>query len=119
MKQDSLALLWSYLYVGIVVAAGETARRVGVSREIARKIIHVGVGLWVFGTLALFRNPYLAIIPPLTAAAGNYVIHRKQLLDAVADEPENLGTIWFPISFALLILVAWHRPVAAAGGVMA
>lgn len=114
-----MALLWSYLYVGAVVAVGETARRAGLSREAARKIIHVGVGLWIFGTLALFTSPYMAAIPPLTAAAGNWVIHSKSLLKATEAEPENLGTVWFPVAFALLILAAWGHPGAIAGGVMA
>lgn len=119
MHQDLTALLWSYLYVGTVVAVGEGGKRLGLSTEFARKVIHVGVGLWIFGTLALFTSPYMAAIPPLTAAAGNWVIHRKRLLKATAAEPENLGTVWFPISFAILILTMWETPVAVAGGVMA
>lgn len=119
MTQDLMALLWSYLYVGAVVVLGEGSKRAGLSTEIARKIIHVGVGLWIFGTIALFTSPWYAIIPPLTAAAGNYVIHRKRLLKAMEADPENLGTVWFSISFAVLILALWHYPLAMAGGVMA
>lgn len=119
MSHDMIGLLCSYAYIGAVVAVGETASRLGLSRDVARKIIHVGVGLWVFGTLALFDSRYIAVIPPLTAAVANWVIHRKQLLRAVAAEPENLGTVWFPISFAALILLAWDRPEAVAGGILA
>ncbi|HYF80275.1 MAG TPA: DUF92 domain-containing protein [Symbiobacteriaceae bacterium] len=119
MHQDLMALVYSYLYIGGIVVVGELAKRGGLSTEIARKIIHVGVGLWIFGTLALFTNPYVAIIPPVTAAAGNWVIHRKRLLKATEAEPENLGTVWFPISFAILILTMWDTPSAIAGGVMA
>lgn len=116
---DLWALVWSYLYVGAVVVMGEGAYRLGLSREISRKIIHVGVGLWIIGTVLLFESPYLAAIPPLTAAAGNYVIHRRRLLGSVEAAPENLGTVWFPISFALLILLAWEWKAAVVGGVMA
>jgi len=119
MTHELWGLLWSYLYVGAVVVLGESAARLGVSRELSRKIIHVGVGLWIFGTLALFRNPYMAVIAPLTSALGNYVIHRKRLLKAVEAAPDNLGTVYFPISFAILILLAWDTPQAVAGGVMA
>lgn len=119
MTQDTAALLWSFLYVGGVVALGETTARLGLSRDLARKIIHVGVGFWIFGTFALFTTPYLAIIPPLASAAGNFVIHRHRLLKAVEAAPDNLGTVWYPISFALLILTCWERPEAAIGGVMA
>lgn len=119
MTQDYAALLWSFLYVGGVVVVGETTARLGLSRDLARKIIHVGVGFWIFGTFALFTTPYLAIIPPLASAAGNYVIHRRRLLKAVEAAPDNLGTVWYPISFALLILACWPVPAAAIGGVMA
>lgn len=119
MSSEWMAMLWSYLYVVAIVGLGEGALRVGLARSVARKIIHVGVGFWVFGTLALFSHAYMAAIPPLTAAVGNYVIHRKRLLKSVEAEPENLGTVWFPISFALLILCAWDVPGAVAGGVMA
>jgi uncharacterized protein (TIGR00297 family) len=119
MTHDIIALIWSYLYVGTIVVVGEGAKRLGLATEFARKIIHVGVGLWIFGTLALFHSPYMAVIPPLTAAAGNYVIHRKRLLKAVEAEPENLGTVWFPIAFSALILLFWDYPLAVTGGVMA
>lgn len=119
MSPDILALIYSFLYVGAVVIVGETASRLGLSREFARKIIHVGVGLWVFPTLALFDSRWLAAVPAITAAVGNYVIHRRQLLKSVEAEQDNLGTLWFPVSFALLILLAWDRPAAVAGGVAA
>jgi len=114
-----MGLLWSYLYVGTVVVVGEVSRRMGLSKELARKIIHVGVGLWIFGTLALFENRWMAIIPPLTSALGNYFIHRRKLLQSTEADEDNLGTVWFPIAFAILIAVAWETPRAVAGGVMA
>jgi uncharacterized protein (TIGR00297 family) len=119
MTQDMLALIYSFSYVGAVVVVGESAKRLGASTEVARKIIHVGVGLWIFGTLLLFQSPYMAVIPPLAAAAGNWVIHRKRLLKATEAEADNWGTVWFPISFSLLILTLWAHPGALAGGVMA
>lgn len=119
MTQDVQALLWSYGYVGLCVAAGELALRLGASRELARKVIHVSVGLWVFGTLALFASPGWAVVTPATAVVGNWVIHRKRLLKSVETEPENLGTVWFPVSFSLLVWLAWDKPAALAGGIMA
>jgi uncharacterized protein (TIGR00297 family) len=119
MGQDVQALLWSYGYVGVCVAAGELALRLGLSRELARKLIHVSVGLWIFGTLSLFESREWAVVPSLTAAVANAFIHRKRLLKSVEAEPDNLGTVWFPVSFSLLVWLAWDRPAVAAGGVMA
>lgn len=119
MSQDGMALVWSYLYVGAVVALGELAQRAGFSTEVSRKVVHVGVGLWIFGTLALFESPGMAAIPPVTAAMGNYVVHRRRLLKSISAEPDNFGTVYFPIAFAVLIMTAWDSPAAVAGGVMA
>ncbi|MFY0568544.1 DUF92 domain-containing protein [Archangium lansingense] len=119
MSQDIQALFWSYGYVGFFVAAGELALRLGLSRELARKIIHVGVGFWIFGSLGLFENRALAVVPSATAAVANLYIHRKRLLKSVEAEPDNLGTFWFPVAFSMLVWLAWDKPAAAAGGVMA
>jgi uncharacterized protein (TIGR00297 family) len=119
MSQDVQALLWSYGYIGLCVAAGELALRLGLPRELARKLIHVSVGFWIFGSLLLFQNPVLAVVPSATAVVGNWLIHRKRLLKSVEAEADNLGTVWFPVSFSLLVWLAWDRPAAAAGGVMA
>jgi uncharacterized protein (TIGR00297 family) len=114
-----IGLVWSFLYVGTIVLIGEAARRFGLARFLTRKVIHVGVGLWIWGTLALFDSPVLAAVPPLLATIGNALIHRFRLLKAVEAPPENLGTIWFPISFAALILLLGDRPYAVAAGIMA
>jgi uncharacterized protein (TIGR00297 family) len=119
MSPDLQALLWSYAYVGACVGVGEGAARWGAPREFARKFIHVGVGLWVFGALALFEHREWAVIPSLSAAVGNWVIHRKRLLRAVEAPAENLGTVWFALSFSALVWFAWERPAVLAGGVLA
>ncbi|MFZ5817540.1 MAG: DUF92 domain-containing protein [Bacillota bacterium] len=116
---DLWALVWSYLYVGGVVVIGEGSHRLGLSREISRKVIHVGVGLWIIGTVWLFESPYLAAVPPATSILMNWLIHRRRLLKSVEAAPENLGTVWFPLSFALLILLAWEVKAAVVGGILA
>ncbi|WP_224372865.1 DUF92 domain-containing protein [Hyalangium versicolor] len=119
MSQDLQALLLSYAYVGACVLVGEVAARRGVSREVSRKFIHVSVGLWIFGTLKLFEHRELAVMPSLTASVANWVIHRKRLLKAVDTEPDNLGTVWFALTFSACVWLAWDRPAVAAGAVLA
>lgn len=116
---DLWAVLAAFAYVGSVVAVGEAGYRLGLPRPIARKIVHVGAGLWVIGTLLAFENRYLAAVPPAVSAALNWIIHRRRLLGAVEADADNLGTVWFAVSFALLVLLAWDEPAALAGGVLA
>ena len=106
------ALLLSYGYVGTLLLGAELLRRGGkTSADTARKIVHAGVGLWVVPTVFVFSDWRVAIVPPVTFVLSNYVIHRFRLLPALDDDPANLGTVFFPISFAALLAV-FFRPGA-------
>lgn len=120
MSRDLMALLISFAYLASMVAVGEVARRrLGASREGARKFIHVAVGLWVFGTLTLFTSRWMAAVPAAVAVVANYLAARTRMLAATAERQGEYGTVWFPLSFLLLILFAWERPDAILGGMLA
>ena len=63
-------------------------------------------------TVFVFSDWRVAIVPPVTFVLSNYVIHRFRLLPALDDDPANLGTIFFPISFAALLAI-FFRPGAS------
>ena len=106
------ALLLSYGTVGALLLGAELLRRGGMtSPDTTRKIVHAGVGLWVVPTVFVFSDWRVAIVPPLTFVLTNYVIHRFRLLPALDDDPANLGTVFFPISFAALLAI-FFRPGA-------
>ena len=105
-----VALLMSFSYAATVALAAESLRFEGwISGETARKAIQVGVGIWVVPTVFLFDDWKMAVIPPLTFVAVNFVIHRFRLLPGLGDDPTNLGIVFFPISFAGL-LALFFRP---------
>ena len=107
------ALLLSYAYVGALLIGAELLRRAGkTSPDAARKIIHAGIGLWVVPTVFVFSDWRVAIVPPVSFVVANYVIHRFRLLPALDDDPANLGTVFFPISFAALLAI-FFRPGAS------
>jgi phytol kinase len=112
MKSDGLGLLCSYIYVFAVIFAAEGLRKwQRYSVDFTRKFIHIGVGMWAVGTVLLFQNRYIAVIPPLSFVLINYVSYRRETFKAMeTEEKGNLGTVYFPISFALLILALWSRP---------
>jgi dolichol kinase len=73
-----------------------------------RKVVHISVGMWAWGTAALFTDKWYAIIPPA-------VFHRAQLhlvsprnlfkaMELSADK-SNLGTVYFPLAFLVIILL--------------
>jgi len=105
-----VALALSYGYVGVLALLAEGMRRAGwVSGGTARKGIHVGVGLWIVPTVLLFADWRAAVVPPLTFAVGNFLVHRFRLSPEMDEDPTNFGTVFFPISFALL-LALFFRP---------
>ena len=112
MKSDWLAIVISYVYVFAVIGVGEGLRRWrGYSTEFTRKIVHIGVGMWAFGTVLLFEHWYFAIIPPVSFMILNYISYRGEIFKSVElGEKGNLGTIYFPISFAIIICLFWERP---------
>ena len=119
-KPDYTALLLSYVYVFAVITLGELLRRVG-NRHIGftRKFIHIGVGMWALGTVLLFEAWYLAIIPPATFVFINAFSYWQGTFKAMeAEERGNLGTIYFPISFAALIYFLWDQPTLLVASMM-
>ncbi len=119
-KPDYTALAVSYAYVFGVIALGELLRRIGRRpAEFTRKFIHIGVGLWVVGTVLLFKTWYLALIPPATFVIINAISYSRGTFKAMeTGERGNLGTIYFPISFAALIYYFWSQPVLMVASLM-
>jgi phytol kinase len=119
-KPDYTALLVSFAYVFAIIALGELFRRVGHRPpEFTRKFIHIGVGMWVVGTVLLFQTWQLAIIPPAAFILVNAFSYWRGTFQAMeAGERGNLGTIYFPISFAVLIYFFWNQPVLLVASLM-
>ncbi|MBU0493563.1 MAG: DUF92 domain-containing protein, partial [Chloroflexi bacterium] len=64
-----------------------------------------------------YPNAYFAIIPPLSFIVLNYISYRREVFKAMELEDKgNLGTVYFPISFALVIALCWARPAVIAAG---
>lgn len=112
-KQDYTALVISYVYVFGIIATGELLRRAGKRPpEFTRKFIHVGVGMWSIGTVALFETWPFAIIPPITFVVINAVSYWRGVFQSMeSEERGNLGTIYFPIAFAVAIYAFWEHPL--------
>jgi phytol kinase len=111
MKSDWFALVLSYVYVFATIGISEGLRKwQGYSVDFTRKFIHIGVGMWSVGTVLLFENWYFAAIPPLSFVVINYISYRQEAFKAMeVGEKGNLGTVYFPISFALIIYFLWAR----------
>jgi phytol kinase len=112
MARDTVALFASFFYVFSVVGVAEGLRRwPGYPVEFTRKLIHVGVGMWAYGTVLLFDSSTLAAVPPLSFVVINAFSYRRGMFGAMeTGEKGQLGTVYFPVSFTFIILLLWHRP---------
>ncbi|WP_169237299.1 diacylglycerol/polyprenol kinase family protein [Candidatus Roseilinea sp. NK_OTU-006] len=104
---NGLAIVISFVYVFAALGIAEALRRVfRLPVEFTRKVVHIGVGMWAFGTAALFSDKWFAITPPLVFVALNYLSYRRALFTAMeTGDKSNLGTVYFPIAFAAIIVL--------------
>jgi len=112
MSQDCIALIASFIYVFAMIGVAEGLRKWrGYSVEFTRKFIHIAVGMWAFGTVLLFERRTFAIIPPLAFVAINALSYWHGTFKAMeTGEKGQLGTVYFPLSFAALIWLLWGHP---------
>jgi phytol kinase len=109
---DPIALLLAFVYVFVILALGEGLRRgLHLSVDFTRKFVHIGVGMVAFLLVALFNDWRFAIIPPLVFIVINYISYRRQIFAGMETGVKGeLGTVYFPISFSILILLLWSQP---------
>lgn len=106
---DALAIIISFVYVFAAIGIAEGLRRAFKwPAEFTRKFIHIAVGMWSVGTALLFTSKWFAIIPPLSFVALNYISYRRNTFAAMESEDKsNLGTVYFPLAFAIIILLTF------------
>ena len=111
MGSDWLALGLSYVYVFAAIGIAEGMRKWrGYSTDFTRKFIHITVGMWSVGTVLLFDRWYMAVIPPASFILLNYISYRQETFKAMeTGEKGNLGTVYFPISFSVIIILFWEQ----------
>lgn len=106
---DTLAIVIAFVYVFAVLGVAEALRTVlKLPVEFTRKVVHISVGMWAWGTVALFASKWMAIVTPAAFVVLNYVSYRRGMFLAMeSNDRSNLGTVYFPIAFVAVILLTW------------
>jgi len=114
MLPNWLALILAFVYVFVAIGLGELLRRsLHLSQGFTRKFIHVAVGMISIPTVLMFQSLYWAILPPLVFVVINYLDYRFGLIQAMmSSDRSTLGTVYFPISFAAILVLFWGNPSA-------
>jgi phytol kinase len=114
MLPNWLALILAFVYVFVAIGLGEVLRRsLHASQDFTRKFIHIAVGMVSVPTVLMFPSLYWAIIPPLAFVVINYLDYRFGVIQAMmSSNRSNLGTVYFPLSFAAILALFWGDPSA-------
>lgn len=108
-QSDWFHLLLLSLIIFILIAVSEIVRRfLHWPQEATRKMVHISVGILLLLTPLLLKTS----LPLLTIAAFftifNFIAVRKNLLPGIHIERDNLGTVYYALSFFLLIFIFWE-----------
>jgi len=119
MTHDLLLLLLCYVYLfGVLGAAEWLRRRCGYSVEFTRKVVHIAAGMTAY-FLLLFEHRSIGLIPPVSFIFINALSYWKGTFQAMeTGERGQLGTIYFPLSFAILAFLLWDRRVMLVAALM-
>jgi phytol kinase len=102
-----VAVLISFAYVFVTLGLAESLRRaLKLPVEFTRKFVHISVGMWAWGTAALFTDKWYALICPASFILLNYISYKRGLFLAMeSNDKSNLGTVYFPMAFVVVILL--------------
>ena len=114
MLSPWLALMLAFAYVLVAIGLGELLRRsLHASKEFTRKFIHIAVGMISVPTVLWFSDLRWAVIPPLAFVVINYLDYRFGIVQAMmSSNRSNLGTVYFPLAFAAILVLFWGDPSA-------
>ena len=107
-----LGFILCITYVFSLIGLAEwLRRRRGYGNDFTRKIIHIGVGMLSWVLPFLFTNPWPFIAACLLFAVLNFLDWRYGFFRAMASSnPQNLGTVYFPLAAAAVAYVFWDTP---------
>ena len=109
-------------WIGIIVSFGFVFGILGIAQLLAgvrllsppmtRKFVHIGVSHWWIIAVPFFDSLAYAIVGPVVFIVLNAISLRRNLFTAMEmprepGKPFNLGTVFFPVSLLILVLITF------------
>jgi phytol kinase len=109
---DWLGFVICTVYIfGLIGLAEGLRRRQGYSSFFTRKVIHIGVGMLIWVIPFLFSSPRPFILACFAFGILTFLDWRFGFFQAMASSnPQNLGTVYFPIAAAAVAYLFWNTP---------
>lgn len=106
--------IWSgflLFILAIIIGCSELVRKnFNLSTSFTRKFVHILTGILIAITPLLLNRPYPLLIISGVFVVLNWVAIKKQWMPGMhATEKISYGTVFYPISFFILIILLWQR----------
>ncbi|MFP4566455.1 MAG: hypothetical protein ACLFNX_08115 [Spirochaetaceae bacterium] len=111
-----IGLAVAFAFIFALIGLAQLLRRRGlVDSTVSRKIVHIGVSHWWLMAMYFHDSVGFAAVGPVVFIGLNYYSHRARLFEAMEDgtAPSNLGTVYFPVSLLVLVLLSYAGPMPA------
>lgn len=107
---DIISLLLLFLSLMMLIVLSELIRRhFQWPQEVTRKMVHVSVGLLMLLTPVFLDTSLPLLVLATFFTVFNFMALRKNLLPGIHIDPRNLGTVYYPFSFFILVLLFWEH----------
>lgn len=108
---DLIGVLFSFIFVFFLIGIAEVLRKKGLlNPTVTRKLIHIGVGHWIFFARILIDSFWWALLPPATFVGINYLSSRKKVFKAMeGTSSSNPGTVFYALSLLILVFLFWRE----------
>ena len=110
VAKNIFGVIISFIFVFTIIGISEVLKKKGIlSVEGSRKFVHVGVSNWWLLAMHMIPNYIFALIPLLIFVVLNYMSYKKNIFSSMerGKGKEDLGTVYFPLSLAVLVLFTW------------
>lgn len=105
-----IILCFAYIFAIIGLAEGLRRRR-GYGSDFTRKVIHIGVGMMSWFLPFLFTSPWPFVLACIVFMIINLIDWRYGLIGSMQSKHRsNLGTVYFPLAAAVVVLIFWGQP---------
>jgi phytol kinase len=109
LTKDIFLAIAFFVYPFLLLMVSKGLEASGARKDLSRKFVHAAMGLVIL-FVPFFDRLWVAIIPPIVFAAVNMLDYKFSLFPQIRGEDEaNVGTILYPISYAILILIFFHK----------
>ncbi len=78
-------------------------------QEVTRKIVHISIGLLIFLTPILIEASIPLVVIAVFFSIFNFFALRNNLFPGIHIDRHNYGTVYYALSFLILIVLFWYE----------